>query len=250
MNPRPLGSACLVAALLVPLAAHADLGKLLKEIAKPQATPAAAGNTTLPPEILARGLKEALDQGTRKAIARLGQDGGFQNDPAVRISMPESLAKVEKTLRALGQDKYADQFVAAMNQAAERAVPEAAALFAEALAEMTLDDALAILRGPDDAATQYFRKKSEVRLGQRILPLVTAATDQVGVTSAYKTMIRKAGPLATMLGADAGDLDAYITARALDGVFLRVAEEEKAIRANPVARTTDLLKQVFGGMFR
>lgn len=239
-----------LSALLLPVAAHADLGNLLKELAATPTAPALPGAAPLAPDTVARGLKEALGQGTRAAIARLGREGGFLNDPTVRIAMPEPLAKVEKTLRKLGQDKYADQFVASMNQAAERAVPEAAVLFTEALAEMSVEDALAILRGPDDAATQYFRQKSEARLSERILPLVAAATDQAGVTSAYKAMIKKAGPLAAMLGAEAGDLDAYITARTLDGLFLRVAEEERAIRANPVARTTDLLKQVFGGLFR
>lgn len=230
-------------------AAQADFMDFLKGLTESNKTaaPAAAAAPLSQDEII-RGLKEALAQGAQGAVAKLGKEGGFLNNAAVKIPMPDSLAKIDKTLRQFGQGKYADQFVATMNQAAEKAVPEAAGILADTIREMTLEDAQAILKGPDDAATQYFRKKSEARLTERFKPLVTQATDQAGVTSAYKKMVGKAGPLVSMLGGGAEDLDAYVTAKSLDGLFKMVAEEEKNIRANPVARTTDLLKKVFGSL--
>jgi len=132
-----------------------------------------------------------------------------------------------------------------MTHAAEQAVPLAANVFAGAITNMTVTDAKAILTGPDDAATQYFRKTSEARLREKFLPIVRDATAKTGVTAAYKNLIQQAGPMAAFLGADAGDLDGYITQKALDGLFQMIAVEEKNIRQNPVARTTDLLKRVF-----
>lgn len=246
------------AAITATGAARADFADLLKGLteqykaaapaASTPATTAAPATAALTQDEIVRGLKEALAKGAQGAVAKLGKEGGFLNNTAVKIPMPASLAKVEKALRQFGQDKYADQFVATMNQAAEKAVPEAAAILGDAIRDMTLEDAQAILKGPDDAATQYFRKKSEARLTERFKPIVTQATDQAGVTSAYKQMVKKAGPLVSMLGGGAEDLDGYVTQKSLDGLFKMVAEEEKAIRANPVARTTDLLKKVFGSL--
>lgn len=210
------------------------------------ANPAVAA--VLSDEEMVRALKEALTKGTQQAIANLGKDGGFLNNLDVRIPLPDELAKVEKLLRKLGQDKYADQFVATMNQAAEKAVPEAATLFADSIAQMSLADAKSILKGPDDAATQYFRKTSEAKLKERFLPIVKSATDQAGVTAAYKKLISKAGPAAQFLGTGATDLDGYVEGKAVDGLFKMIAAEEKNIRANPLARSTDLLQKVFGAL--
>ncbi len=196
---------------------------------------------------MSKGLKEALSKGVKNAISQLGKNNGFLNDASVKIPMPENLAKVEKLLRTLHQDKMADEFVATMNHAAEKAVPEATSVFSDAIKSMTLEDAEGILKGPDDAATQYFRKKSEATLTERFRPIVTAATAKAGVTASYKKMMNKAGSMAQYLGS-ANDLDGYVTAKALDGLFTKVAAEEKAIRTNPVARTTDLLKKVFGSL--
>jgi hypothetical protein len=160
--------------------------------------------------------------------------------------MPDDLKKVETVLRAFKQDRYADEFIAAMNHAAERAVPESAALLNEAIRKMSLEDARAILKGPDDAATRYFRKVSEGKLKERLLPLVQQATDQAGVTAAYKQLMQKAGPATSMMGKQASDLDGYVTSKTMDGLFKMIAAEEKLIRQDPVARSTDLLKKVFG----
>lgn len=243
----------LALALICTLSGSANAGwfdELQKTLGQVQPSPATttAVTTALSDEQVVRGLKEALSKGTQAAVAQLGKDGGFLNNLDVKIPLPDELKKVEKLLRSLGQDKYADQFVATLNHAAEKAVPEAATIFADSIAQMTLADAQSILKGPDDAATQYFRKTSEAKLKERFLPIVKTATDQAGVTSAYKKLMQKAGPTAQFLGAGATDLDGYVEGKAMDGLFKMIAAEEKRIRQNPVARTTDLLKQVFGSL--
>lgn len=194
-----------------------------------------------------QGLKAALSKGVQTAIRQLGRNGGFLNDPSVRIPMPGALGQVEGLLRSLHQERLADEFVDTMNHAAERAVPQAAAVFSDAIKQMSVHDVEGILRGPDDAATEYFRRTSGAALMQRFRPIVTSATNKAGVTSTYKNMMDQAGPMARMVGGDT-DLDTYITQETLNGLFIKIAEEEKAIRTNPVARSTDLLKKVFGGL--
>lgn len=201
---------------------------------------------TLPQDQVSRGLKEALAKGVENAIAMLGKDGGFLTNLDVKIPMPASLKKVETVLRTLKQDKMADDFVITLNRAAEKAVPEAAAVLGDSIKQLTVADAQAILTGPNTAATDYFRKTSETSLAERLMPIVSKATSDVGVTAAYKKMMSKASFAGTVLGPDSGDIDGYVTHKALDGLFLKIAEEEKRIRENPVARTTDLLKSVFG----
>ena len=196
------------------------------------------------------GLKQALAKGVNQAVTNLGQAGGFLSDPKVRIPMPEQLQRVEKSLRALGQDKLADNFVATLNQAAEQAVPQAAAVLGDSLKQMTVADAKAILVGTNTAATDYFRRTSETNLYARFLPIVQQATSKVGVTSAYKQMTGKMGFASAFLGQDAGNLDGYVTRKTLDGLFVKIGEEEARIRANPAARTTELLQQVFGAVMK
>ena len=195
---------------------------------------------------IAAALKEALVQGTSKAVTALGTQGGFLDDPAVRIPVPESLAPIERGLHALGKDQYADEFVTTMNRAAESAVPVAKDVFIDAVESMTLDDAKQILDGPDDAATTYLRRVGGERMGQRMLPIVAQATDDAGVTGAYKSLAEKAGPLGRFVDLEQLNLDKYVTDKALDGVFALVAAEEQRIRADPLARGTELLKKVFG----
>ncbi len=249
MDPLRMTATLMALTLLGIGAAQADwLEQLFKKAQELQAAPAAT--SALTDEEVIRGLKEALSQGTRRAIGQLGREGGYLNNLNVRIPMPESLHKVEKALRSLGQDRYADEFIAALNHAAERAVPEAATIFGDTLTKMSLADARTILTGPDDAATQYFRKYGEAQLRERFLPIVQQATDQAGVTSAYKKLMQKAGVFTRHLGRDTTDLDAYVTNKALDGLFRMIAEEEKRIRQDPLARSTELLKKVFGAAGR
>jgi hypothetical protein len=227
--------------------AQAGLSDYLEKLQQSATAPAPSqGNVALSNTEMTGALKQALDKGTQYAVRTLGRDGGFLDNPAVRIPMPKSLSMVEKSLRTLHQDQLADEFVASMNHAAEQAVPEAAELFTETIRNMTLDDAQAILGGPDDAATEYFRSHTEATLTQRMLPIVNEAMDNTGVTSAYKSMMKSAGGLSGFLSGDATDLDGYVTRQALDGLFKMIAVEEKQIRENPVARTSDLMKKVFG----
>jgi len=192
------------------------------------------------------GLKEALGKGTQFAVDSLGTDGGFLNNSAVKIPMPDSLSWVETSLRTLHQDELADEFIDTMNHAAEQAVPQAAAIFGEAIENMSVEDAQGILTGPDDAATQYFRTHTGAALTAKMRPIVEEATARSGVTSAYKNMTARAGGMTSLLSGDAMDLDGYVTDQTLDGLFLMIAAEEKKIRENPLARSTDLLKKVFG----
>ena len=216
--------------------------------------PATAGiGSALTQDQMVGGLKEALGKGAQQAVASLGKQDGFLKDAGVKIPMPASLQKVEKTLRTLHQDKLADEFVTTMNRAAEQAVPEGAAVLGEAVKQMSIADAKAILTGTNNAATQYFRRTSETNLHARFLPIVKAATEKAGVTGAYKRMTDKAGGGlggfgGSLLGKEAPDLDGYVTRKTLDGLFLKIAEQEKLIRENPVARTTDLLQKVFGAV--
>lgn len=169
------------------------------------------------------------------------------DNPAVQIPLPEELEWVEKNLRKVGQEKLADDFVLSMNRAAEKAVPVALEQFQTAIKAMTLEDAKSILKGPDDAATEYFRKHAEAGLRESFLPLVKEATDSTGVTSAYKDMTKYAGGFGSFIKQQTVDLDEYVTEQSLDGLFKIVAEEEARIREDPVARSTDLLRKVFGG---
>jgi hypothetical protein len=222
-----------------------------------------AGLAALSQSQMAGGLKDALGDGLQHAVASLGHDGGFLTNAAVKIPVPEKLQSVEKTLRALGEGKLVDDFIATMNHAAEQAVPEAASVFGDAVKQMSIDDAKAILTGPDDAATQFFRRTTQTNLYAKFYPIVQQATAKTGVTGAYKSMLAKVNGSGSSLGgfgatlsgfankyagSDALDVDAYVTNKALDGLFTMVAQEEKQIRQNPVARTTDLMKQVFGAV--
>jgi hypothetical protein len=202
-----------------------------------------------------QGLKEALGKGVQTAVASLGCNDGFLTNLNVKIPLPGKLQSVEKGLRAVGQEKLADEFVDTMNHAAEQAVPEAADVFSDAIKQMSIADAQAILTGTNDAATEYFRRTTQTNLYAKFLPIVKAATDKTGVTAAYKNMMSKVGVSSQLTGLFSStglvkpedmDIDAYVTQKAMDGLFTMVAEEEKQIRENPVARTTDLLKKVFG----
>jgi hypothetical protein len=218
--------------------------------------PGMAGSvSSLPEAQVADGLKQALGKGVTAAVGALGHSDGFLTNAEVKIPMPGKLQTVENTLRMAGQNQMADEFVASMNHAAEQAVPVAANVFGDSIKQMSIEDAKGILAGPDDAATQYFRRTTQTNLYNQFYPIVQKYTGQVGVTAKYKEMMGKFSSLnsfGAMFGGgsianlQAVDLDAYVTNKALDGLFKMVADEEKNIRANPVARTTDLLKTVFG----
>jgi hypothetical protein len=205
----------------------------------------AASNTSSGQDFY-RGVMDALSVGVKRAVNMLGRSGGYYDDMKVRIPISDQLEKVASTLRRLGQDKYVDQFVRTMNEAAEQAAPQAKTIFIDAIKQMKIDDAKRIVNGPDNAATEYFRGKTYGSLQDAFLPVVKRATNQVNLTASYKRMTDKVGFLGQYLDADTLDLDAYITRKALDGLFIKLAEEEGKIRHDPVARTTEILKKVFG----
>ncbi len=211
-------------------------------------------------------LKQALEMGVKYAISNLSKTGGFLNNPLVKIPVPNSLQTVAKVLRKVGQGKIVDNFVAEMNHAAEKAAPKTIDIFMSAIKHMSIKDATKILTGPDDAATQYFKEHTYSSLFKAIKPIVKESTSKTNVTKYYKTMMDSYKKYQKPLGAlssyksmltgkkskkseePSSDLDTYITKKAIKGIFLMVAQEEKKIRQNPVARTTDLLKKVFGSL--
>lgn len=204
------------------------------------ASPAAKDEKTV-----AAGLKEALTIGSQKAVEAVAKQDGYFGNPKIRIPLPDNIRKAERMLRKAGLAKQVDEFVLTMNRAAEKAAPVARDIFIGAVKEMTVTDALGILRGGDTAATEYFRARTGDKLYRAFKPGVSKTVQEVGVTRAYQSLVDQAKK--TRLVKDESlDLDHHVTTKALDGLFYMVGEEEKRIRKDPVARVTDLLKQVFG----
>jgi uncharacterized protein DUF4197 len=191
------------------------------------------------------GLKEALIKGSQSAVDILGKEDGFLSHSQLKIPMPEKLQTVESGLRKLGQDKIADQFVLSMNRAAEEATPKAMSIFSNTIKSMSIEDAYGILNGSDNAATEYLKDKGGNQLQQQFLPIVKQATNRVGVTEKYKALIDNLGMMSKFIDIESLDLDKYVTDKAIEGLFSLVANEEKLIRDNPAARTTEILKKVF-----
>jgi hypothetical protein len=193
------------------------------------------------------GLKAALEKGSQAAVARLGRKDGFFADPAVKIPLPESLARVEKFMRRVGQGRRADELVLTMNRAAETAVAEAKPVLVGAVKKMTVQDAKGILTGGDTAATEYFRRTTSTPLHAKFLPIVRRATVKVGLAQKYNAYAQK-GVRFGLVKEDQADLDEYVARRALDGLFFAVAQEEKKIRADPVGTASSIIRRVFGAL--
>ena len=195
---------------------------------------------------IAAGLKEALRIATERTVDRLGTEGGFNADPAVHIPLPETLARVQSALEQVGMGGMAEQLELRLNRAAEAAAPEAREVFVEAIRGMTLEDARGILNGPQDAASQYLRRTMSDPLKQRMRPIVDAEIAEVGAIQVYDRMKAEYANLPFVPDVKA-DLTDHTLDEALDGIFHYLGKEEARIRADPAARTTDLLKKVFGG---
>jgi hypothetical protein len=193
------------------------------------------------------GLKAALEKGTQAAVSSLGKTDGFLGNNAVKILLPDSLKRYEKTMRKVGMGKYADELVLAMNRAAEAAVPEAKALFVDAVKKMSLQDAKGILMGGSTSGTDYFKRTTMEPLRAKFLPIVSQATRKVQVASKYNEFAAKGVQFGLVRKEDV-NLDSYVTQKALDGLFFMVAEEERRIRANPVAAGSEIIKRVFGAL--
>lgn len=190
-------------------------------------------------------LKEALVQGANKAVGQLSAKDGFFGNKEVKIPLPDSLKKAEKTMRMLGMGRQADELVLKMNRAAEAAVPEARVLLVDAVKKMSVADAKAILTGGDDAATQYFKKTTAAPMAERFLPIVKKATEDVQLAQQYNKFA-ELGSKYGMVKKEQANLEQYVTQKALDGVYLMMAKEEAAIRKDPIGQASSLLKKVFG----
>ena len=248
MRKTHITIALLTLTLSLPASAF-NLGDLVKQgeklLEQKPATSAPSQTTGLDSATLSRGLKEALTIGGERAIARLSTKGGFLNSADVKIPLPGFLDTAGNTLRRFGLSSQVDAFEKSMNSAAEQAVGEATPLFVNTISNLTLEDAQAIYNGSDTAATEFFQNKMSDRLGEKMRPLIDQAMAQTGVTRYYDALIDKASSTLPMLGAKKTDLGSHVTDATLKGLFLRLAQEEKQIRQNPLARSTDLLKSVF-----
>jgi hypothetical protein len=214
----------------------------IKEMVLP---PPGGGGESLDNVTIVKGLKEALASGTERAVKAVGKQDGYFGNEAIKILMPEKIQNVANLLGRFGFHEEVDAFILSMNRAAEQAAPKAAGYFADAVREMSIDDAQGILKGGDTAATEFFRKKTGDKLYQEFKPVIAKKMGEVGVTSAYKDMMGKYATL-PLMGKETLDLDHYVTNKSLDGLFTMLGEEERKIRQNPAARTSEILKKVFG----
>ncbi|HQO17528.1 MAG TPA: DUF4197 domain-containing protein, partial [Methylotenera sp.] len=178
------------------------------------------------------GLKEALTQGVGKAISTLGATDGFLGNKEVKIPLPNSLKKIEKGMKLIGMGKQSDELILKMNRAAEAAVPEAKTLLVDSIKKMTVADAKAILTGPNDAATQYFKKTTSEQMAAKFLPIVEKATANVQLAESYNKYAEMGSKFGVVKKEDA-NINQYVTKKALDGVYLMIAKEEAAIRQDP-----------------
>lgn len=215
----------------------------VNEIITPNSQSDSLDNSTV-----VKGLKEALATGTERAIKEVAKPDGYFGNDLIKILLPGKIQQAASLLSQFGYQQQVDELVLSMNRAAEKAAPIAAGFFGDAIRQMSVEDAKGILNGGDTAATVFFEKKTRSQLTDAFKPTVSKNMEQLGTVRAYKDMIGKYKtiPVAAMAGVPSLDLDDYVTARALDGLFKMVGEEEKKIRTNPAAQTTDLLRKVFG----
>ena len=241
-------------ALTITTPAHAqtDWMSIGKSILNSQTTktpvqnaPSASAPSGLSNDKIASGLKEALTLGTKQVVARLGKTGGFNLDPKIHIPLPPALAKADAGLKMIGMGSLSADLETRMNRAAEIATPKAQALFVDAIRQMTVTDARAILSSQQDAATQYLRKTMGVRLAAEMKPIITSSLTEAGAVKAFDTVAGQYAKMPMVSGLK-NNMNEYVTTKAMDGIFYYVAKEEGAIRQNPAKRTTDLLKAVFG----
>lgn len=191
-----------------------------------------------------QALRDSLEQGARNAIASLGRQNGYFADPKLKIGLPKNFAKAERFLRSLGYGKKVDDLVLAMNRAAETAAPKAQGLVLDAVHKMTVNDAKAILAGGNNAATDYFRKTTESQLADTLLPVVKSVTEKSGLARSYNAL---AGTLAKFgVKSEQSTIEGYVNKKALEGIYQRIGEEEKSLRANPKQYAGSLLGKVFG----
>ena len=258
MRPPSARRRELLAALLVGVPALVAAPSLLAQSGLERALQRIGGSRgsagALTSSDAAGGIKEALAQGVDRSVRQLGRPDGFFRDQAVKILVPDRLRQLADLARKAGQGARVDAFEESMNRAAEKAVPAAAGILADAVRAMTMQDAFGIVRGGGTSATDYFKRSSGEALFASFRPIVARQTASVGVTEKYKAFSERAGggALGALLGGSgrdgrsALDLDDYVTNRSIDGLFHVIGGQEQAIRSNPASRNTDLLRRVFG----
>lgn len=194
---------------------------------------------------VADGLKEALIKGTTTGSDQASQLDGYFKNPQIKIPLPPELQKIESKLRSIGLGSQVDKFVLTLNRGAEDAAKEAKPIFISAVKQMTVQDAWGILKGADNAATEYLKRTTSAQLREKFKPVIANSLDKVSATKYYTDIVTTYNkiPLVEKVNPDLND---YATTKAMDGLFLLIASEEKKIREDPVARTTELLKKVFG----
>ena len=227
--------------VLIPQVAFAQFDDFMKGLDKV----ALPGTNTLGDDKIISGLKEALSVGTENAVNLTGKAGGFLQNEAIKILLPEKLQSMDQALRLAGFGPQVDEFVVSMNKAAEQASPLAKPIFKDAVTNMSFDDAKKILDGGDTAATDYFQGRTRGQLATAFKPEVDKAMSQVGVNAQYKDLVGQYTTLPFVKG-PAFNLDDYVVGKSLDGLFYTLAQEEQKIRTDPAARVTGLLKEVFG----
>ena len=195
----------------------------------------------------ALGVRAALERGAASAVALLGKNGGFLDNPKVRIPLPGFLNEAAKVLKYTGQQQRIDELVTAMNRAAEAAVPQAKALLVNAVKAMSVDDGKQILTGGDNAVTNFFAGKTRAPLSVTFLPIVTRATEKVALADKYNAVAGKAAGLG-LLKKDDANIQLYVTGKALDGLYLMIGEEERKIRRDPIGTGSAILQKVFGSL--
>ncbi len=208
---------------------------------------AAAGLEDISNRDAINGLKEALTRGSHAAVARLGAENGFFGNDRVKIPLPPSLRSVEAVIRSIGMSPHADELVLRMNRAAEAAVPEAKTLLVDAVKRMSVQDAKGILTGGEDAATQYFKRTNSEPLARRFQPIVKKAMAKVKLAEKYDEIAASGAKLGLVKEEDA-QLEDYVTRKALDGLFVVIAEEEKKVRKDPAGAASAILRKVFGAL--
>jgi hypothetical protein len=218
---------------------------LLKKATKVLTDTTKKQSLSLNQEDIANGLKEALTIGAEKGCTKLSQTDAFLKNAALKILMPPEAQKVEKTLRGLGFNQLADDFIISMNRAAEDACKTAAPIFVKAIKEMSITDGIQILKGSDSSATTYLRTKTQDSLTAKFKPIIKNSLNKVDATKYWEKIVTTYNAIPLVNKKVNPDLAAYVTEKSMMGIYTEIALQEKDIRANPVARTTDLLKRVF-----
>src|SRR5215217_418743 len=204
------------------------------------------GVTSISEAEAAQGIRDALDQGIGRGVSILNKQDGFFGNEAYKVFLPQEAQKIENTLRQLGMGSLVDRAILQINRSAEDAVGYARPIFVDAIRQMTITDAINIVKGPTDAATQYFRDKTTNKLVTAFTPIIKGSLDKFSATKYYSDMINTYNNFPTTLNKLNPDLPSYVVGKAVNALFDQIAQEEANIRANPVARTTDILKKVFG----